>query len=212
VDELRRKGDFAVGSIFPLSAWRSKLSFERRERALFQHAQALRKLLPMRSPALNGAGDNEMAQLQHDTEIQRPRSSDQDPHLAGIRRKFQPHKAKFCPLPAESFSEADLAHEVCPIYTQGDCLCSHSFHGASFEVIPVGLFQEKDYKQQAMDCEPDSHLLFDSGDGRKRLIPGRKGQHNCVAHLEPSAGRALFTGCRLLLFEVADMEIGRSNS
>jgi hypothetical protein len=145
---------------------------------------------------LDGAGDKEMAQLQHDTEIQRPRSSDQDPHLAGIRRKTQPHKAKFCPLPAKPFSETDLVNEICLIYTQGDCPCSLPFHGSSFKVIPVGLFQEKDYKQQTMDCEPDSHLLFDSGHGRKKPIfflnlLAWLDDRRCIAYLEHSAGRAL---------------------
>jgi hypothetical protein len=103
VNDLRRKSDFVADSIFPLSALRNKLSFERRERAPFKHAQVPRKILHMHPSALNGVRNKKMAQVQHDTEIKRPR------HLPGIRwRRIQPHKAKFGPLPAKSFSETDF--------------------------------------------------------------------------------------------------------
>jgi hypothetical protein len=58
---LCRKSDFILASIFPLSALRDTLFFDRHERAEFQHAQVLKKILLMHSSALNGDGNDEMA-------------------------------------------------------------------------------------------------------------------------------------------------------
>ena len=58
---LRRKSDFIMASIFPLSALRGKLFFDWHERAEFQHAQVLEKGLLVHSSALNSDGNDEMA-------------------------------------------------------------------------------------------------------------------------------------------------------
>lgn len=192
-----------MGSIFPLSAFRNKLSFERRERAPFKQAQVPRKILPMHPSALNGARNKMMAQVQHGTEIQRPR------HLPGIRwRRTQPHKAKFGPLPAKSFSETDFDTRSFR-YTQGDCPCSLSFHGAAFDVIPLGVFQGKitsrgpcNANQAAMSCSIVEIVA------RYRFLDERANVAvSLIWNIQPEG--LFFTACWLPLF---NEEISRSNS
>jgi hypothetical protein len=87
-------------------------------------------------------------------------SSDQDP--GSRRRKAQTHKAKSGPLPAKFFSDTHPAYKIRLVYTQDDCPRSRSFHGAGFEVIWAGAFQEK----VTDEYKPNNNRLFDSGHGR----------------------------------------------
>ena len=145
-----------------------------------------------------------MAQVQHGTEIQRPR------HLPGIRwRRTQPHKAKFGPLPAKSFSETHFDTKVLPVYTQGDRPCSLSFHGAAFDVIPLGVFQGKNTSrgpcnanQAAMSCSIVEIVA------RYRFLDERANVAvSLIWNIQPEG--LFFTACWLPLF---NGQISRSNS
>jgi hypothetical protein len=87
-----------------------------------------------------------MVHFQAETEIRRPRFHSIRAQRCP-RKRSQPHKAKLGPLPADFFSETHPAHKIPLVYTQGDSPCNHSFHGAAFEVIPIGTVQ-KIHKQQ----------------------------------------------------------------
>jgi hypothetical protein len=113
----------------------------------------------MHYPALDSGEKREMASSMI------PRSSDQDTHISGVRRRrMQPHKAKFGPLPAKFSSEAPPAHKVSvgQHYTPGNCPCSHRYQEAAAEAISADISLDI-FEQQAMECEPDNDLLFGSG-------------------------------------------------
>jgi hypothetical protein len=165
----------------------SRLSSERRERAPFQHAQVPRKILPMHSSALNGARNKRMAQVQHDTEIQLPRST---PSRHSMEKNLAP-QSKVRSTARKNLLRHRFRHKVFPVYTQDDRPCILSFHGAAFEVIPAGVFQRKTTSGGPWNTSQAAMFSFDSGHGRKILIPGRKGERRCFAYLEHSAGRAL---------------------
>ena len=182
-----RFSDFVVGSIFPLSALRSKLSFERRERELFRHTQVPRNPLPMEFSALNGAGSKEMAQLYHDAEIQPSRST---PCRHSMEQNPAP-QGKVRSTARKILLRDTFRHQGPSGVHAGRPPVQSFIPWSSIRRHSSQCFPGKDYKPRTMEQELGSYVLLHSGHGRKRLIPERKGERRCIGYLALSAGRAL---------------------
>jgi hypothetical protein len=141
----------------------------------------------MHSSALDGAGKQGMAHLQHDTEIQPPIST---PCQASDGEEPSPTRQSsvHCPQnPSQRHISTPRSFRcTCRATARAVFIPWSSIRRHSTRCLP-----EKYHKWRTMEHGPSSYVLLDSGHGRKILIPGRKGEHRCIAYLEHSAGRAL---------------------
>ena len=141
----------------------------------------------MHSSALDGAGKQEMAHLQHDTEIQPPRST---PCQASDGEEPSPTRQSSVHCP-QNPSQTQISTQG-PSGIHAGRLPMQSFiPWSSIRRHSTRCLPGKDYKPRTMQRGPGSYVLLDSGHGRKISIPGRKGERRCIAYLEHSAGRAL---------------------
>ena len=159
----------------------------------------------MHSSALNGARNKRVAQVQHDTEIQLPRST---PSRHSMEKNSAP-QGKVRSTARKILLRHRFRHKVLPVYTQGDCPCSLSFHGAAFDVIPLGVFQGKitsrgpcNADQAAMSCSIVDMVA------RYRFLDERANVAvSLIWNIQPEG--LFFTACWLPLF---NGQISRSNS